>query len=185
MLIEVTKRNLSTSDLTLGIELLNDLNDKQNSEILVKYLSDSKVIKLPDVFQRKLDHGLLMISRMKTQSQLNNENNISEEQDDIKCEISSDSDHQSLSAKFQETENYIPVEMSKDAIKSSRKITNFLTQKNPSKRESPVKLYTNKHNQDSRLERIEFNIEDSKSEYESVESPEQRRTIKLAKSPIK
>lgn len=69
MLLEVTKRNLSTSDLTLGIELLNDLNDKQNSEIFVKYLSDSKVINLPDDFQRKLDHGLLMISRMKTQSQ--------------------------------------------------------------------------------------------------------------------
>lgn len=75
--------------------------------------------------------------------------------------------------------------MSKDPINSKHKISKFLIQQTSSERESPVKVYNRKYNEDSKLDRIEFKMEDSKSEYESVESPEQRRTIKLSKSPIK
>jgi hypothetical protein len=60
------------------IELINDLNNEHNSEMLVKYLSDSKVIKLPEDFQRKLDYGLLMISRTGINNRIETKNEVSD-----------------------------------------------------------------------------------------------------------
>lgn len=73
MLRKVTKERLSSSDADVSHDLLNELQDQNNSDMIMRYLTDSKHHKLPITFKKKLDQGLMMISRMQTKSQQEDE----------------------------------------------------------------------------------------------------------------
>jgi hypothetical protein len=177
------------------IELINDLNNERNSEMLVKYLSDCKVgkralvTKLPADLQRKLDYGLLMISRTDINSRTEVENEPSDEQEERKYDISSNSEIKTSSFSLHEIEEYTPVDIVKPLLISKRKTSKFVFQQkaveNLNDQELPVSHTYDDRYQATKKGKLAHKILKSKSDNEFMESLLNKRTKSLIKSKTK
>jgi hypothetical protein len=78
MLIEVGKERLGIIDSTENLEFLDNLEDPENPNNVLQYLFKSSNGKLPITFKKKINDSMLLISRLRTQTQSKNHQDLGE-----------------------------------------------------------------------------------------------------------